>query len=122
MKNTIVVQASSLARNAKGISKSMFAKVAALGLLAGAVAFAAPTQASAQVSFGVRVGPPVLYGRPGYVRPYPVYGGAYYAAPAYRPYGYDRDRFHDRDYDRDHDRRDFDRDRDHHDRDRRDWR
>jgi hypothetical protein len=66
--------------------------------LAGALLFAAPKKADAQVSFGISVGRPVYgygYGyRPyayGYPAPYaygypaPVYGG-YYGRPYYRPY------------------------------------
>jgi hypothetical protein len=73
--------------------KATVAKVFTVGLLAGAVAMAAPQKAEAQVSFGVRVGGPV-YARPAY-RPY-------YAAPApyaYYGYGYGPRRFY---YDRWH--------------------
>ncbi|GAA3756668.1 hypothetical protein [Terriglobus aquaticus] len=62
--------------------------------LAGALLFAAPKKAEAQVSFGISVGRPVYgygYGyRPYYPAPYaygypaPVYG--YYGRPYYRPY------------------------------------
>ena len=60
--------------------------------LAGALLFAAPHKADAQVSFGIRVGRPYYGGYYGYrpyyggyyARPYPVYGPGYYAPP----YGY----------------------------------
>jgi hypothetical protein len=72
--------------------KATVAKVFTVGLLAGAVAMAAPQKADAQVSFGVRVGAPV-YGRPAYrpyvaPAPYGYYG--HYAPPRYYHY----DRFH----------------------------
>jgi len=84
--------------------KAMVAKVFTVGLLAGAVAIAAPTKAQAQVSFGVRVGPArgyygPVYRRPVYVAP-PVYGGFYgpgFYGPRFDRYAWDHRRF-----DRDH--------------------
>ena len=86
--------------NAKSF-KAMVAKVFTVGLLAGAVAIAAPTKAEAQVSFGVRVGPAVgyvgpVYRRPVYVAPAPVYGGYYapgFYGPRYDHYAWDRRHF-----------------------------
>jgi hypothetical protein len=84
--------------------KAMVAKVFTVGLLAGAVALAAPAKAEAQVAVGVRIGAPPVYGpvyhRPVYVAPPAVgfYGG-YYGHPYYgRPYGWDHrgPYFHDR--------------------------
>jgi hypothetical protein len=46
-------------------SKSVFVKGITLGLLAGAVALAAPAKANAEVVVGVGFGAP-YYGRPGY--------------------------------------------------------
>ncbi len=86
--------------------KAMVAKMFTVGLLAGAVAIAAPQKAQAQVAFGLRVGPVVVHGGPVY--PAPVYGYGY-AAPAYgyyghegyaRPYGWDRREAFDRREDR----------------------
>ncbi len=59
--------------------KATALKLATLGTLAAAFVVASPAKADAQVSFGVRVGPPVVYGY-GHVRPY--------YAP--RAYGYPR--------------------------------
>ena len=73
--------------------KGILAKVATVGLLAGAVAMAAPQKAEAQVRFGVRIGGPVYVG-PRYVAPpvYGYYGPQYYGHPYYgyyhHPYGY----------------------------------
>jgi hypothetical protein len=77
--------------------KAVLAKVATIGLLAGAVTLAAPAAAHAQVGFGVRIGGPRVAVGVGVYAP-PVYAGPrYYAppviypAPAYRhPYFYDR--------------------------------
>ena len=66
--------------------KATVAKVFTVGLLAGAVAMAAPAKAEAQVSFGVRVGGPRVYGGPVYGGP--VYGGPVYRRPYVAPYGY----------------------------------
>ena len=69
--------------------KATVAKVFTVGLLAGAVAMAAPAKAEAQVSFGVRVGGPRVYGGPVYRRPYAAPYGYYgYAGP--RHFYYDR--------------------------------
>lgn len=81
--------------------KAMVAKVFTVGLVAAAIVVAAPTKAEAQISFGVRVGPPVAYGRPDYA-------GPVYAVPAYGYYG---SGYYGRDYDRER-REDFDRRRD----------
>ena len=64
--------------------------------LAGALMFAAPKKADAQVSFGISVGHPAYgygygYGYRPYYRPYGyapyAYGGpGYYGRPYYRPY------------------------------------
>ena len=57
--------------------KAAVAKVFTVGLLAGAVAMAAPAKAEAQVAFGVHIGGPVVYGpvyRRPYVAPYGYYG------------------------------------------------
>ncbi len=72
--------------------KATVAKVFTVGLLAGAVAMAAPQKADAQVSFGVRVGGPV-YGRPAY-RPYPYVAPVPYGYGYYSPRVYHYDRFH----------------------------
>ncbi len=60
--------------------KAAAAKVFTVGLLAGAVALAAPSKAEAQVAFGVRIGGPVYahgyYGPRPYVAPYGYYGYA----------------------------------------------
>lgn len=70
--------------------------------LAGALLFATPKKADAQVSFGISVGHPYYgygYGYRPYYRPYPVYGYpppvyGYYHRPYYggyyHPYGYRR--------------------------------
>jgi len=72
--------------------KATVGKVFTVGLLAGAVAMAAPQKAEAQVRFGVRFGGPVYVGHP--YRPY------VYAAPVpYGYYGYGPRRFY---YDRWH--------------------
>ena len=59
--------------------------------LAGALLFAAPKKAEAQVSFGISVGHPGYYG-PAYGYGYrPYYGGYYAPSPVYygpRPYAY----------------------------------
>ena len=68
--------------------KTIALKLATLGTLAAAFIVASPAKANAQVSFGVRVGGPVVY----------PYGHArYYAPPVYRyggyyghPYGWER--------------------------------
>ena len=60
--------------------------------LAGALMFAAPEKADAQVSFGISVGHPYYgygyrpyaYGYAPYAYGYPAYG--YYGHPYYRPY------------------------------------
>jgi hypothetical protein len=71
--------------------KATVAKVFTVGLLAGAVAMAAPQKADAQVRFGVRIGGPVYVGpayRPyGYVAPAPYVYGGYYGP---RRFYYDR--------------------------------
>ena len=92
--------------------KAIALKLATLGTLAAAFFVASPAKANAQVSFGVRVGGPVVYPY-GHVRPYyapPVYGGygyyghAYYGHPYYgrgfyghpyygHPYGYGYHRY-----------------------------
>ena len=106
--------------------KAMVAKMFTVGLVAAAIVVAAPTKAQAQVTFGVRVGPPVAY-----------YGGGYsnpsydYRNPQYGYYGrdYDRERHEAMERRRDWERReyfehhrDFDRDRDYDRRDRDDRR
>ncbi len=67
--------------------KATALKLATLGTLAAAFVVASPARANAQVSFGVRVGPPVY----GYRHAYPVYAprvyGGYYGRPYY---GWDR--------------------------------
>ena len=73
-------------------------KLATFGTLAAAFVVASPAKADAQVSFGVRVGPPVVYGY-GHVRPYyapPVYGyPGYYGRPSY---GWHHEHFYGRGY------------------------
>ena len=69
--------------------KATALKLATLGTLAAAFVVASPARADAQVSFGVRVGPPVVYGY-GHVRPYAPreYGyPGYYGHPYYGPTG-----------------------------------
>ena len=94
--------------------KSTLTKMITGAALAGALLFAAPKKADAQVSFGISVGRPAYgygygyrpyaYGYPGYAgypgyygyaRPYPAYGAGYYGPRPYyrgyaRPYGYGR--------------------------------
>ena len=73
--------------------KATMAKIATVGLLAGAVVLAAPQKAEAQVRFGVGVnfGGPVVYRHHYYAPPVvyapPVYGYGYYH-PHYGYYGY----------------------------------
>jgi hypothetical protein len=71
--------------------KAMVAKMFTVGLIAAAVAIAAPTKAEAQVSFGIHVGAapyyPPAYGRP--VAPVPVYG---FYGQSYYGHGYEFDR------------------------------
>ena len=85
--------------------KAMFAKVATVGLLAGAVVLASPAKAEAQVRVGVGIGfgAPVYAGpvyRPHYYAPPVVYGPRYGYGYGYGPgyYGhfdhYRYDRFH----------------------------
>ena len=84
--------------------KAILAKVATVGLLAGAVVLASPAKAEAQVRIGVRFGAPV-YAGPVYARPYygpryvypaPVYGYPAYGYPGYRRYEWERhERFAD---------------------------
>ena len=74
------------------IAKTMFAKVATLGILAAAVAVAAPTKADAQVRFGIAIGGPVyrapVYAGPVYGGPaYPIYGGYYHGYYGHPYYG-----------------------------------
>ena len=57
--------------------KAMFAKVATVAVLAGAVVLAAPSKAEAQVRVGVGIG----FGGP-------VYGGAVYGGPVYHRHYY----------------------------------
>jgi hypothetical protein len=87
-----------------GSVKTMVAKLFTVGLLAGAFAIAAPTQAKAQVAVGVRFGAPPVYGpfyhRPVYVAPRPVvgfYGPAFYG-PRYDRFAWDHRRFDHRFY------------------------
>jgi len=77
--------------------KAMVAKVFTVGLLAAAVAIAAPAKADAQVAVGVRIGHGPYFGpvyrRPVYVAPAPVYG--FYGPSFYaHPYGWDRHEFY----------------------------
>ena len=77
--------------------KAMVAKMFTVGLLAAAVAIAAPAKADAQVAVGVRIGPAPYFGpvyrRPVYVAPAPVYG--FYGPSFYaHPYGWDRRGFY----------------------------
>ena len=82
--------------------KATALKLATLGALAAAFVVASPARADAQVSFGVRVGPPVVLGY-GHVRPvyapreygYPGYYGGYYGHPYY---GYRHEHFYGRGY------------------------
>ncbi len=69
--------------------KTTALKLATLGTLAAAFIVASPAKADAQVSFGIRVGRPVVYPY-AHARPYyapPAYGYGYYGRPYY---GYDR--------------------------------
>ena len=89
--------------------KAMVAKLFTVGLVAGAIAVAAPAKAQAQVSFGVHVGAapyyPPVYGRP--VPPaYPIYGGYYGPHPGFRYDEYLRHREFER---QQFERRQFDR-------------
>jgi hypothetical protein len=65
---------------------ALFAKVAGVALLAGAMALMAPQKADAQVRFGVAIGIPVhggpVYGRPVYGAPLVYASPARYYAPA----------------------------------------
>ena len=70
--------------------KATVAKVFTVGLLAGAVAIAAPAKADAQVAFGVRVGPVFV----GHRYAPPVYVGPAYGYGYYGPRYYHYDRFH----------------------------
>jgi hypothetical protein len=85
--------------------KAVLTRTAMAAVVAGAAFLAAPTQANAQVAWGVRVGPVAIARRPVYIAPVPVH-----VAPAYGYYGqrvvygprFEDRRFHD--WDR-HDRR-----------------
>jgi len=76
--------------------KAVLTRTALATVVAGAAFLATPTQANAQVAWGVRIGPVAIARRPIYIAPAPVY-----VAPAYGYYGprvfYDR-RFHDWDH------------------------
>lgn len=106
--------------------KAMVAKMFTVGLVAAAIVVAAPTKAEAQVSFGVRVGPPVAYYGNGYSNPQYGYGNQQYG---YYGRDYDRERHEAMERRRDWERReyfehhrDFDRGRDFDRRDRDDYR